>query len=466
MNKECPLIIFVPDKETENKIQSFLKDIKLSDFLVVQNHQKLLDILQNKIVNLVIIDIKMPGIQGVDLLKNIKYKFPQVPVMIITTIDEVETAVECMKIGACDYLTKPLDRDRFISAVKKTMHMSSLQKEANALRYSLLTGKIRDKAAFSSIVTQSRKMFSIFQYIEAVAQSHEPVLITGETGVGKELIARAIHNVSGLKGEFIAVNIAGLDDNVISDTLFGHKKGAYTGADYERQGRIVKASDGTLFMDEIGDMSFHTQTKLLRLLQDGEYYPLGSDEPLKNSARVIIATNQDLENLIFEGKFRMDLYYRLKTHHLHVPPLRERKGDILLLFKHFLEETCQSMKKKKPSVPSELFTLLSTYHFPGNVRELQAMVTDAVTRHKSRVLSMESFMDVIKNQTLTTPISQSLSEEDEGCLLETFGHFPTLKEAEQYLISKALKMSEGNQGIAASMLGITRQALNRRLKRQ
>jgi transcriptional regulator with GAF, ATPase, and Fis domain len=187
---------------------------------------------------------------------------------------------------------------------------------------------------------------------------------------------------------------------------------------------------------------------------------------LKNSARVIIATNQDLENLIFEGKFRMDLYYRLKTHHLHVPPLRERKGDILLLFKHFLEETCQSMKKKKPSVPSELFTLLSTYHFPGNVRELQAMVTDAVTRHKSRVLSMESFMDVIKNQTLTTPISQSLSEEDEGCLLETFGHFPTLKEAEQYLISKALKMSEGNQGIAASMLGITRQALNRRLKRQ
>jgi transcriptional regulator with GAF, ATPase, and Fis domain len=343
--------------------------------------------------------------------------------------------------------------------------MNALRKEVNALRYSLLTGRIRDKTAFSSIITQSRKMFTIFQYVEAIAQSHEPVLITGETGVGKELIAMAIHNLSNLKGDFIAVNIAGLDDSVISDTLFGHKKGAYTGADFERQGMIIKASEGTLFLDEIGDMSHNTQTKLLRLLQNGEFYPLGSDDRLKSNARIIVATNKDIEKLIFEGKFRIDLYYRLKTHHLHVPPLRERRGDIPMLFNHFLEETCQSLKKRKPSIPSELFTLLSTYHFPGNVRELQAMVTDAVTRHSSRMLSMESFMDAIKDQTIAIPVNESLYEKNEGYLLETFGHFPTFKEMEQYLVSKALKMSEGNQGIAASMLGITRQALNRRLRR-
>jgi len=466
MDNVCPILIFVHDEETENKITSLLNDAELRDYHVVQNDRELMNIMQGNIVSLVLFDIKIPDIPGVDLLKSFKYKFPHVPIIIITSVDEVETAVTCMKIGASDYLTRPLERDRFISSVKRTMEMNTLRKEVNALRLSLLTGEIRDKAAFSSIITQSRKMFAIFQYVEAIAQSHEPVLITGETGVGKELIARAIHDLSNLRGDFIAVNIAGLDDSVISDTLFGHKKGAYTGADYERQGMIVKASDGTLFLDEIGDMSHNTQTKLLRLLQDGEYYPLGSDESFKNSARVIVATNQDIEQLIFEGKFRVDLYYRLRTHHLHVPPLRERKGDIPLLFNHFLEKTCQSLKKKKPSIPPELFTLLSTYHFPGNVRELQAMVTDAVTRHKTRMLSMENFMNAIKDQTLTIPKSKPSYEEDEGCLLETFGHFPTFKEMEQYLISKALKMSEGNQGIAASMLGITRQALNRRLRRQ
>jgi len=459
-------LIFLHDKETENIVTSLLNDANLKDFLVVQNDRELMSILQTKIVSMVLMDIKFPHISGIDLLKSLKYKFPQVPVVIVTSIDEAETAVTCMKIGACDYLTKPPERDRFISAVRRTMEMNALRKEVNALRYTLLTGKLRDKAAFSSIITQSRKMFAIFQYVEAIAQTHEPVLITGETGVGKELIARAIHDISSLRGDFVAVNIAGLDDSVISDTLFGHKKGAYTGADYERQGMIVKASDGTLFLDEIGDMSHNTQTKLLRLLQDGEYYPLGSDEPLKNSARVIVATNQDIERLIFEGKFRVDLYYRLRTHHLHVPPLRERKGDIPLLFNHFLEKACHLLKKKKPYIPSELFTLLSTYRFPGNVRELQAMVTDAVTRHNVRMLSMESFMEAIKKQPLGIPAGESLYEEDGGCLLETFGHFPTFKEMEQYLISKALEMSEGNQGIAASMLGITRQALNRRLKRK
>jgi len=466
MNNKCPILVYFPDKKTRNTIAAFLGNEGLDDFVLIDDDRQLLENMQSRIIEMVLMDIKLPHIQGIDLLKSTKYKFPHVPVMIITDDQDLETAVTCMKIGACDYLTKPPERDRFISAIRRTMEMNALRKEVNALRYTLLTGKLRDKAAFSSIITQSRKMFAIFQYVEAIAQTHEPVLITGETGVGKELIARAIHDISSLRGDFVAVNIAGLDDSVISDTLFGHKKGAYTGADYERQGMIVKASDGTLFLDEIGDMSHNTQTKLLRLLQDGEYYPLGSDEPLKNSARVIVATNQDIERLIFEGKFRVDLYYRLRTHHLHVPPLRERKGDIPLLFNHFLEKACHLLKKKKPYIPSELFTLLSTYHFPGNVRELQAMVTDAVTRHNVRMLSMESFMEAIKKQSPVVQASNKSFHHNGNDLLETFGRFPTLKEIDQFLISEALKVSENNQGIAASMLGITRQALNRRLKRQ
>ena len=466
MNYKCPILIYFPDKKTENTITTLLKEAGFNDFLIVEDDLQLMNALHNMIVELVLMDINLPRIAGIDVLKSIKYKFPHVPVMILTDNHDLETAVSCMKIGACDYLTKPVESDRIISVVKRIREMNSLRKEVNALRSSLLTGEIKDKAAFSPIVTQSRKMFSVFQYVEAIAQSHEAVLITGETGVGKELIAKAIHDLSNLKGDFIAVNIAGLDDSVISDTLFGHKKGAYTGADSERQGMTLKASDGTLFLDEIGDMSHNTQTKLLRLLQDGEFYPLGSDDLLKSNARIIVATNQDIDQFIFEGKFRLDLYYRLRTHHLHVPPLRERKGDIPLLFNHFLEEVCQSLKKSKPSIHPELFTLLSTYHFPGNVRELKALVTDAVIRHKARMLSMESFMETMKDQSISIPLSTTTSHNNGSDLLETFGHFPTLKEIEQFLISKALNVSENNQGIAASMLGITRQALNRRLQRQ
>jgi DNA-binding NtrC family response regulator len=384
----------------------------------------------------------------------------------MTAANEVDVAVECMKKGAFDYLVKPVEKDRFVSSVNRALELSDLRNEILSLKKYLLTDKLEWEEAFSSIITTSKKMRSIFQYIEAIAGSVGPVMITGETGVGKELIARAIHTLSGLKGDFVAVNIAGLDDTVFSDTLFGHKKGAYTGAEQAREGLIVKASGGTLFFDEIGDMNQLSQIKLLRLLQENKYYPLGSDVAAQSTARIIVATNKELKELELKGEFRKDLYYRLCTHHIHIPPLRERAEDIPLLLDYFLEKIARSLNKKKPTPPRELVTLLSNYHFPGNIRELQTMVYDAVVQHKSGILSTESFKKSIGQEHRAEVHNNLPKKQKTSLLVEIFGRFPTLKEVENLLIEEALKISKGNQGIAATFLGITRQALNKRLLRK
>ena len=254
-------------------------------------------------------------------------------------------------------------------------------------------------------------MQAICRYVEAVAPSRQPVLVTGETGAGKELIARAIHDLSGCAGRFVAVNVAGLDDTMFSDTLFGHTRGAYTGADNKRDGLLARASGGTLFLDEIGDLKESTQVKLLRLLEEKLYYPLGSDAPLTTDARIVCATHHSLPKLLTAGEFRTDLFFRLQAHHVHIPPLRERMEDLASLLDHCLEEAAQSFGKKKPTPPPEIVTLLSVYHFPGNVRELRSMVFDAVAQHQSGVLSLESFRRALRDQlarkdaTATTDMS-------------------------------------------------------------
>jgi DNA-binding NtrC family response regulator len=308
-------------------------------------------------------------------------------------------------------------------------------------------------------------MTTIFQYVEVVAHSNQPVLITGETGVGKELIARAVHEASGVQGNFVPINVAGLDDVMFSDTLFGHRKGAFTGADKPRDGMITQASGGTLFLDEIGDLKESSQVKLLRLLQEREYYPIGSDMPKKSSARIIVATNRCPREMVSKGEFRKDLYYRLCTHHIEIPPLRDRVEDIPVLFDHFLGKAAASLDKKKPTPPPQAIPLLSSYAFPGNVRELEAMVHDAVARHRSGVLSLEGFKRIMGNSHEADMGSFSITNRDAAAFLEEMPSLPTLKEAEALLIGEALRRAEGNQGLAASFLGITRTALNKRLKR-
>ncbi len=274
-----------------------------------------------------------------------------------------------------------------------------------------------------------------------------------------------MHEASGLRGSFVPVNVAGLDDAMFTDTLFGHRKGAFTGADTPREGMIAQASGGTLFLDEIGDLKEISQVKLLRLLQEREFHAMGSDVPKKSNARILAATNRSLREMVARGEFRKDLYYRLCTHHVEIPPLRERKEDIPALLDYFLEKAALSLHKKKPALPAQAVPLLANYSFPGNVRELEAMVHDAVTRHRSGVLSLESFRRGMKDGKELDPRLPADTEQFNCMPSGRFSSLPTLKEAETFLVREALRRSEGNQGIAASLLGITRTALNKRLKR-
>ena len=320
---------------------------------------------------------------------------------------------------------------------------------------------------FCDVITQDSAMYSIFRQMEFIAVTGDTVLITGETGVGKEKIARIIHQLSGRLGEFISVNVAGLDDLMFSDTLFGHRKGAFTGAESERRGLVELARGGTLFLDEIGDLGLESQMKLLRFLQDGEYRCLGEDASIESDVRVVAATNQSIESLARGGNFRSDLYYRLETHHIHLPPLRERKGDIRLLVNHFLKKAAENLGKKIPFLPHELFTLLSTYHFPGNIRELESMVNDAVTRHECGVLSTKSFLQKIDDHTSFFP--KDWAHKDGTVTfsdaLSLLPELPELKEVQKLMISEVLRRTDGNQKIAARLLGISRETLNRRLSR-
>jgi DNA-binding NtrC family response regulator len=460
-----PILLVDDEPQVLFSFSVVLRTAGIKHVLTIEDSRQVMSLLAKQDVAVVVLDLSMPYISGTDLLTEINHGFPQIPVIVITANSELETAVKCMKVGAFDYLVKPVEKSRFVSSIKRALELCVLRNEVSSLKRHLLTDKLECESVFSSIVTNSKKMRAIFQYVEAIAGSQQSVLITGETGVGKELIARSVHDLSERKGAFIAVNVAGLDDTMFSDTLFGHKKGAYTGALEAREGLIAQASGGTLFLDEIGDMTELSQVKLLRLLQEQKYYPLGADVSKQCDVRIVVATNQDLQKLILAGKFRKDLYYRLRAHQIQIPPLHERPEDIPLLVNLFLEDAAKSLNKKKPTPPPELITLLSTYYFPGNVRELQTMVFDAVARHKSGILSMESFKEIIGQEHSSSQNGFLPPEQEVNLPFDISDSFPTLRETENHLISKALERSNGNQGIAASLLGITRQALNKRLNR-
>lgn len=455
---EYPVLIVDDEINALESFEITLNSARLEHLILCSDSRKVLPILEQQKIELILLDLTMPHISGVELLPQITEDHPDIPVIIITGNIEIETAVKCMQMGAFDYMVKPVEEKRLVSGVKRGIERNRLQRENVTLRQQLLDGHLTHPEAFADIITGSSSMLSIFKYIEVIAESPEPILLTGETGVGKELIARAIHNVSGREGAFVPVNAAGVDDTVFSDTLFGHKRGAFTDAYRERRGLIEQAAQGTLFLDEIGDLSLPSQVKLLRLLQEHEYFPIGSDIVQQTDTHIIAATNQEIEKLLEEGRFRKDLYYRLTIHHIHVPPLRQRKEDLAPIVSFFLEEAAKSLSKKKPTPPNELFPLLANYTFPGNVRELRSMVFNAVSSHTSGILSMDSFKKAIGFSQKKMPGSGS------HLSLHFPQPLPTLKEVEMLLIREAIKLAEGNQSIAARMLGITRQTLNRKLK--
>ncbi len=463
-NPRLPILL-VDDEDRSLMLMSMaLKVAGFENVKATTDGNHALDILKSGGCDCIVLDMVMPAVSGLDVLKRIKEHDPEIPVIMATGINELDTAVTCMKLGAQDYIVKPIDNDRLLASVKQAVAIREMKRDYENVVDHLLSSKIKNPAVFSSIVTRNAQMLTLFRYIEAIAPAAHPVLITGETGTGKELVAKAIHDASGLKGSFVAVNVAGLDDTVFSDTLFGHVKGAFTGADSVRPGMIETAEGGTLFLDEIGDLSQQSQVKLLRLLQEKEYHPLGCDKPKNCTARIVTATCKEISSLENNAGFRRDLFFRLRTHHIQVPPLRDRRDDLELLTETFLKSIAEEQKKPKPTVPAELFTLLRTYHFPGNVRELQGMLTDAVSRHESRILSLQVFRE---RTGKTSHLKQS--DSDSAALLSkvNFGpELPTLEEMETTLVDEALARANGNQSIAANLLGITRQALGYRLKKK
>jgi DNA-binding NtrC family response regulator len=464
MNEEPAILIVDDEPQIVLSSSLTLRAAGYKNILTAQDGRDVLPLITRHDIGVVVLDLSMPHKSGTELLAEITSGYPHVQTIVMTATNELETAVECIKSGAFDYLVKPVDKNRFISAVKKAVEMSALRDEVFSLKERLLSDTMENEGAFCSIVTRDKKMRSVFRYVEAVARSGQPILITGETGTGKELVAKAVHDLSGRTGDFVPVNIAGLDDTMFSDALFGHKRGSYTGAEQSREGFIAQAAGGTLFLDEIGDVTEMSQVKLLRLLQDQKYYPIGSDVPRQCDARIVVATNQDLQGLIQKGRFRKDLFYRLRAHHVHIPPLRDRLDDVSILLEHFLEQAAKSLNKKVPSYTIELITLLSAYDYPGNVRELQAMVFDAVARHTSGILPLSSFKETISKDRHSVENCFPLNVKDSKLLLS--GPFPTVRETINSLIDEALDRANGNQGIAASLLGITRQALNKRINKK
>ncbi len=469
MNKavypQLPVMLVDDEPQALNSFESVLRSARINHFIRCADSREVLELLQSQPPELVLLDLRMPHLSGEELLSTLRQEYPEKPVIIITAANEVDTAVACMKAGAFDYLVKPVEKSRLISAVLRAIELCELRRENSLLKDRVLSGRLKYPECFSEIVTCSSAMHSVFRYIEAVSTTPQPVVITGETGVGKEMIARAVHRLSGRSGEYVPVNISGLDDSMFADTLFGHKKGAYTGADTPRRGLMEQASGGTLFLDDIGDLGIEAQVKLLRLLQEGEYFPLGSDIAKRSDARMVAATNQNLNELRHSGRFRKDLYYRMCSHHVHVPPLRDRREDLPLLIHHFLEQTAAALGKKTPTPPDELVVLLSSYHFPGNIRELESMTWDAVSNHKSGKLSLDMFRKHIGQSLPDNNPDSCVSEPALQPLLRFADQLPTLKQAEQLLIDEAMQRSEDNQAVAAMHLGITRQALNRRLRK-
>ena len=457
---ELPVLLVDDEPAVLSGMTKILKSAGIDNLHTCSDPREVLPFLKQQEAEVIVLDITMPHLTGDVLLKAIHEQYPHIPVIIVTASEDIDMAVDCMREGAFDYMVKAVEPNRLTSGIRRAVEMRRLARRYESLRERLLAENLAHPKHFSRIVTRNPRVQAIFRFIESIAPTSETVLLTGETGTGKELFAEAIHAASGVAGPLVKVNTAGLDDNVFADTLFGHSKGAYTGADSERKGLIQQANTGTLFLDEIGDLSAASQIKLLRLLESREYYPLGSDLPRSTSARFVIATHRILSELVAAERFRRDLYFRLQTYEIRIPPLRDRKDDLPLLLDHFHGLAAEKLNKKRLAIPPELLTLLETYDFPGNVRELRSMVFNAVSRQREKMLSLQPFREAMGyagEEVRPEPAEEALVFPEK---------LPTLKAVTEGLIEEALSRAKGNQAIAAGLLGITPQALSKRLKRR
>lgn len=453
-----PIFIVDDERQLLDSLSMTLFSAGYEHAVTFSDGQAVLDLLPDPDCSLVLLDLFMPtGVSGEEILKRFSMECPHIPVVVITGVDETKTAVRCMHAGAFDYLVKPVEADLLIATVRRACSHSLLLRQNAVLRDKLLQGSLDQPEAFAHVITNNQQMQSIFRYLEVVAPASDPVLITGETGTGKDLLAAALHGVSGRTGPFLSMNVAGLDDNMFSDALFGHLKGAFTDAGTARQGLVSQAEDGTLLLDEIGDLSMASQLKLLKLIQDREYYPLGAERPRRSKARIVAATNRDLAAAMRQGRFRKDLYYRINTYHVHLPPLRERTEDIPLLAEHFLGEACVEMNMRAEHVTSRIATILQSHDYPGNIRELRTMIFTAMAHGGLDHLKQSPAGRGKVSATHSLPSSKKKR-------IQYPDPLPTLNDAVRELLREALRRTRGNQSAAARMLGVSRQAMHQRTK--
>ncbi len=420
--------------------------------LIEQNPANVISILETQPVDVVLLDISMPEMDGMELLEKINQKFPQTPVIMVTAQDTIDTALTAIRLGAYEYLTKPPDINRLLITVRRALEKRVSGLEIDSLRKPLQKEVLPTKV-FDSIITQSPLMFKVFSLVEIFAPTNETILITGETGTGKDLIAQKIHQLSGRSDKtFVEVNVASISPTLFESALFGHEKGAFTGASSFQSGYFETANGGTIFLDEIGELPKELQGKLLRVIQYGEIYRLGNTTPIKLDIRIIAATNKNLLDAIEKNEFRADLYYRLNRGYIQLPPLRERKEDLPLLMNYFLNAGNKYYKKNIPGFSDNIKKLLNRYDFPGNIRELENVVLNSIAKTNDR--------ELIDKVDLPTTELQNIDQYDET------NFYPlTLEEVERAHILRTMVMTNSNVQKAASILGISDRTLQRKLKK-
>ncbi len=413
------------------------------------------DVISSGRFDAILLDMDMPGVHGRDILKYVKDQHPGVEVIVITGVEDVPLAVESMKQGAYDYLCKPIDDTRLLLTLERAIERTKMRLELSRLRDQASLEGLRHKDAFKAILTQSKMFLRVLQRVDQIAESENYVLIWGESGTGKELVARAIHRISRRNARpFIAVNAGAFAAELFGSEFFGHEKGAFTGAVRNKSGFFEEANGGTLFLDEIGELELAVQSKLLRVLQEGEYFRVGSTEMRGADVRIIASTNKDLTEEIEKGRFRRDLYYRLNICSIYLPPLREREGDVELLANYFLEKHNQANAKAISMLEEDVLEILDAYDYPGNVRELENIIAEAVVMESGPTLTRRSLPRYLVNAV--TRLRPPVLPESER---------RTLAEIEAAHIRHVLDITNGNHTAAAQILGVSRVGLLGKMKR-
>lgn len=456
-------ILIVDDEVAIRKaLERFLTGLKY-DVFAAKDGEEAMTALSKDSYDLALVDLVMPKMDGIELIRKMKKLQPAIVPIVLTGFGTITSAVEAMRAGAYHYLTKPFELDDISSLIATAIEHSKLKEENRILKK-----QIREKYRFENIVGTSDEMAAVFDMVEKVAESDSTILVTGESGTGKELVARAIHYNSPRKDKpLVIVNCAAIPEELLESELFGHVKGSFTGAVATRMGKFDSADTGTIFLDEIGDMSMKLQVKVLRVLQEQRFDPVGATATHEVDVRIIAATNQDLDRAVKESRFREDLYYRLNVIPIHIPPLRERRSDIPLLVKHFVIKSCASSGKKVDGVTDAAMKFLVSYPWPGNVRELENMIERLVVLNASGRIDVSDLPPRIISKTpAETRETAEFSIGGISIPEDGFSFKDVVDDFESKLILSALKKTGGNKNKAASLLGLNRTTLVEKMKKK